>query len=373
MKSITVLALPAVAILALAGCTGSTEPSDDGPTSPDTSESVPFLSYVLPEFPADHPDYTAIFLHPHELEPWAVSTKLAMEEFGAANGVAVTTYQAGGYAGANVATQIQQIENAISQEPDVLIVQATDPDAISASLQEAVDAGIVVIGFSHLGFDGSATEVVGDYTEDAYEMANVLFDAMGGEGQVMSVMGGQGGQYEREMTAGFKRALAGASGIEAVADPTTPGFDPATVQELVNNQLTRNPDLGGVVTSTMGMAAGAVSAIAGGETKVIAQVMTDCSQVGMIESGELTFGQGTPSVYYSQLVIAMMIRYMAGDEVPDSVRVPGNIYTSANIGDAPLWIEASPEFLEGCSSGTGEFEVVSYADFTAAADSGFQP
>ena len=74
----------------------------------------------------------------------------------------------------------------------------------------------------------------------------------------MVILGGAGSAYQAALQrqAGT-RHWQGYPDIDVVATQTIPDFDPSKVQSAVENQLVRNPDLTGVMTSTTAMAASA--------------------------------------------------------------------------------------------------------------------
>ena len=48
--------------------------------------------------------------------------------------------------------------------------------------------------------------------------------------------------------------------------------------------------------------------------------------------------------------MANTIKMLEGEPVDKLTVVPGNVYTPANIDQAPLELEIGPQFREGCST-----------------------
>lgn len=328
--------------------------ADDTTVPGEAGDGVGLINdYTLPEFPEPSEPYEIAVLQAHRSDAYAQSTAIAVEEFAADHGISVTVQDAGGYDGVSVQNQIAQIEAATARGVDAIVIWSTDPTAIIPALEEAEAAGIVIIAWSQApDFPGAAATVTGDFEQDGYTMATALFDSIGSEGKVISLFGGAGSAYAAALAAGFERATSEYPDIEVVATPTLDDFSPAKVQDLVENYLTSEPDLKGVVTTTGEMAVAALTAIdaAGltGEVGVVGEIVGDCIQIELLREGRLPILLGVPAVYSAQLVMATTIMVLEGEEVPKTQIIPGNVYTPDNIDEAPLELEVAPEFLSGC-------------------------
>jgi len=308
--------------------------------------------YTLPEVAKPSTPYEVVLLQAHRSDAFAISAAEAVEEYGRELGVNVTVNDAGGYQ--NVPKQIDQIEAAILQEPDALIVWSTDPTAVVPALEKAKAAGISVIGFTQPPDMPVELSVTGDFTIDGETMASSLFSKMGGEGKAMLILGGAGSAYQAALQQGWDTALKESPGIEVVATQTIPDFDPSKVQSAVENELVRTPDLDGVMTTTTAMAAAASDALAtggrAGEAFAVGQILGDCDQIRLLQEDRLAIVLGVPAVYYGRLVMANTVKALEGEQVPQETVIPGNVYTPSNIADAPLELEIGPQFREGCST-----------------------
>lgn len=334
---------------------------DDSTSAADTAATAPAAAapdvgkindYALPEITEPTKKYKVVLLQAHRSDAFAISAAQAVKEMGTENGVEVIVNDAGGYQ--NVPKQIDQIEAAILEKPDALVVWATDPTAVVPALKKAEAAGIKVVGFVQPPAMPTALTVTGDFTLDGKTMATSLFERMGGKGKAMVILGGAGSAYQAALKAGWTEALKSYPDIEVVADQTIPDFDPSKVQSAVENQLVRNPDLAGVMTTTTAMAASASDALAAaglsGKAFAVGQILGDCDQIRLLQEDRLAIVLGVPAVYYGRLVMANTINSLEGQAVEKQTVVPGNVYTPANIDEAPLDLEIAPEFRKGCST-----------------------
>lgn len=322
--------------------------------TPAVADSIGFLNdYKVPEFNLPVKPYKIIVLQAHRQDAYAESSALAFEQFGKQYGMSVTDLEAGGYEGRNVQKQIEQIETAITQKPDALVIWSTDPTAIVPALKEASAAGIKIVACCQSAdFPTAEATVTGDFVQDGYTLATSLFKRIGGKGKVISVFGAAGSAYQAMMTEGFNKAAKENPDITVVATPLIPNFSPAQVETIVENYLAKEPDLKGVVTMSTEMALAASKAIkdAGrqGKAFAVAEILGDCSQVQAIKDGTLPIILGVPAIQIARVTMATTVRVLQGLPVPKTQLVPRNIYTPDNIDKAPLDLEADPKFLGAC-------------------------
>jgi ABC-type sugar transport system substrate-binding protein len=307
-------------------------------------------NYKVVKFPKPKKKFKVVLLQAHRSDAFAISSAKAITDFGRANGVDVTVNDAGGYQ--NIPKQISQIEAAILKKPDAIIFWSTDPTAVVPALKKAQKAGIKVIGYTQPPNMKTSFVVTGDFKLDGQTMASSLFKKMGGEGEAMLILGGAGSAYQTALQQGWDKALSSQPNVKVVATQTIPDFDPAKVQAAVENQLVRNPNLKGVMTSTTAMAAAASDAFAAagkaGKAYSVGEIIGDCGQIRLLKEGRLAIVLGVPAVYYGRLVMADTIRLLQGLPVKKLTVIPGNVYTPANIAQAPLPLEISPQFRKGC-------------------------
>ena len=111
---------------------------------------------------------------------------------------------------------------------------------------------------------------------------------------------------------------------------TIPDFDPAKVQPLVEDELTRNPNLKGVITSIAVMASGAADAIkprGKGRSFTVSGLIGSKANVDDIKTGRISFMVGVPSVFYSDEVDIVLANLLNGKPYPKKVIIPGQVFT----------------------------------------------
>jgi ribose transport system substrate-binding protein len=334
----------------VAGCSAA----DDGSRTVEAVEAPNVGSindYALPEVPDDGELYRAAVFVAHQAQGDAISYVEALEEFGAEHGLSVDLYDAGGYS--EIDKQISQIQTAIATDPDIIIIWATDPNAVVPALKQASEAGIKVLNWvQSTGFDGAISSIESDFVTDSYNLTLAMSEMIGGEGDLVTTYGGCGSQYQRDLQEGTQRAVDETPGLKIAVEECPPDFDPSAVQTIVENALASDPDIRGVLASVMSQAVGAVNAVtasaAQGDVVVGAGILTSCEDVALVTSGQIPVALGVPSAYMGRLGAAVALRALSGESVEDEYIVPSNVYTADNIGDADLTMDLVQRFLDEC-------------------------
>lgn len=343
----------AAGALILAGCSN---PGSGGGTAAGSSDSVPDIgiinAYQLPQVPAAPPvPFKAAVFVAQQQQGDAISYTEALKKYGAEHGLAVDVYDSGGYS--QIDKQISQIKTALTTKPDVMLVWATDPNAVVPALQQAASEGVKIINWVvPSNFAGAIADIHTDFSKDAYNLTNAIGTMIGGKGKLVTAFGGCGGQYQRDLQAGADKAVAENPALSIAVKQCPADFDPSKVQEIVQNALVAQPDVRGVLTSVVSQAVGAVNAIkaagAAGDVVVGSGILTSCSDVELVKSGQVPVVTGVPSAYIGELGAAVALRALGGMPIDPQYVVPSNIYTAANIGKADLSKDLTPQFLKGC-------------------------
>ena len=127
----------------------------------------------------------------------------------------------------DAAGQLEDIRSLISAGVNAIVVNPADYDALNPALQEAADAGIVVVAVDAPVSQPTAYNLSNDQEQYAYLGATWLFEQLGGEGNVVEMRGIPGHPADTDRHTGFQRALAEHPGITVVKEVST-NWDPAT-------------------------------------------------------------------------------------------------------------------------------------------------
>lgn len=148
----------------------------------------------------------------------------------------------------DAAGQLEDIRSLISAGVNAIVVNPADFDALNPALQEAADAGIVVVAVDAPVSQPTAYNLSNDQEEYAYLGATWLFEQLGGEGNVVEMRGIPGHPADTDRHNGFMRALEEHPGITVVKETAT-NWDPATGAQQITDILNAGTEVDGVWTS----------------------------------------------------------------------------------------------------------------------------
>jgi len=247
---------------------------------------------------------------------------------------------------ADADSQAQQIEQAISEKPDVLVVLPQDGAALTPVAQKAERAGIPVVNIDRLftAPDAATATILGDNYQIGVLAANYISDELKCNGNVVEIQGLAGISVTEDRTKGFtdtvKKKCPG-GGLKIVA--SQPGdFNPDKGLTVMENILQAQSDIDAVYTHDDDMAQGVVQAIrnAGREDDMfLTGVGGSEDAMKQIEEGGLyraTFLYN-PNMAASAVNMARLIGLGEGfaelvpPEVPRQLVVPAAVVTEDNV------------------------------------------
>ena len=243
--------------------------------------------------------------------------------------------------------QITQVLDAITKQPDVLLVNPIDASLLVGGLRKANEAKIPVFilenppeGVDYLGFADFDNEAGGRMGADQ------LAALIGPEGAVLEALG----------STGSAQAIARHKGFSEQAKAKYPGW---TVKELntewssdttfkmVLDAFTENPDIKGMFSASDEMLRGAVPAlrqigrlVAPGEPGHVALVGLDGAPAALkrIREGtqQASVGQSTWAMGGGG-IMEQIISYLEGKPYEAKVRTQPVLITKENAADPDLW------------------------------------
>lgn len=198
------------------------------------------------------------------VDSYQTTYERAFEEAAEANdNVEVVILDAGG----DVARQIGQVNNLIQQQVDAIIIWPTNGQAVIPAIRQAHRAGIPVIvtnsKIAEAGLEYIAAFSGPDNVQQGIYSAEMMCDALDGEGQIVQIAGQPGYTTAMERSKGFEERLAEACpGVELVE--TQPAdWNREKAQRVMENFLTKYDDIDGVYAGDDNMGVGALNAAKG--------------------------------------------------------------------------------------------------------------
>ncbi|WP_306142862.1 sugar ABC transporter substrate-binding protein [Roseibium sp. MMSF_3412] len=163
-------------------------------------------------------------------------------------------------------SQINAVENFITQGVDAIVVAPADSRAMVRPLKKAMEAGIVVVNFD-VALDAEAKKqqnielaFVGPDNRGGAKLAgDALGKKLGAGGKVVIIEGNPGADNANERRLGFEDSVAEFE-LELL-DSRTAHWETEEANTVFSNMLTAHPDIQGVMAANDSMAIGVVKAL----------------------------------------------------------------------------------------------------------------
>nr|BBH92231.1 sugar ABC transporter substrate-binding protein [Thermogemmatispora argillosa] len=159
----------------------------------------------------------------------------------------------------DVQGQIQQIRNLINRGVDAIIIDPNSPTALNPVIEQAIQAGIVVVSVDQEVSAKGAVNVTIDQREWARISMRWLAQKLNGKGNIVVINGIAGTPADTARYNGVKDVLSQYPGIK-VLNVVNANWDEATGQQKMAALLASQPNIDGV-WSQDGMAQGALQAV----------------------------------------------------------------------------------------------------------------
>lgn len=143
--------------------------------------------------------------------------------------------------------QYDQVENALSNAPDGLLIVPVDPSALIPVIQQASDNGIPVVTLANdideEGHEFQLAFVGQEYVDIGRQKAQFIVDALGGQGTVGFVHGIRGLFFTEAQAIGATEVFEENPGITVIDGSYTGEFSSDAGLSTTENLLTANPDI----------------------------------------------------------------------------------------------------------------------------------
>ncbi len=145
-----------------------------------------------------------------------------------------------------VPTQAAQIQNLILQGYDAIVINASSPDALNGAIQQACDAGIVVVSFDGIVTAPCAWRVVVDFKDMGKQEVEQMAKFQPNGGNLLEIRGLAGTSIDQAIHDGIVEGVAAHPEFKLVGS-VEGDWDQTTAQKAVATVLPSLPDVIGVV------------------------------------------------------------------------------------------------------------------------------
>ncbi|HKJ96052.1 MAG TPA: sugar ABC transporter substrate-binding protein [Gammaproteobacteria bacterium] len=221
--------------------------------------------------------------------------------------------------GNDVNAQIAQMNQMILGGVDAIVTDAASPTGLNSVIEQAVDAGVLVVSFDNVVTTDKAVTVNEDQYEMGKQWAEFLVKQTGGKGHILMVRGVAGTFVDKERTRGGHDVFDKHPDIKTTE--VYGKWDDGTAQKVTANALASSPDI--VAVWCQGGDTGVVRAFQQADKK-IPPIAGEAENGFRKLAAEhkfpiLSIGQ-SPAL--SALSIKVAIDLLQGKKVPREISVP---------------------------------------------------
>ncbi|MDR3354932.1 MAG: sugar ABC transporter substrate-binding protein [Synergistaceae bacterium] len=241
----------------------------------------------------------------------------------------------------DIDTQINAMENFISQKVDMIVLAPADSVGLVPTVKKAVDAGILVVNID-VTLDKKALKESGlpedflfvgpDNEEGSYLVGKFLGGKIGKGAKVVIIEGNPGADNATQRKNGFMKSVT-EFGFDLAAS-TTAHWETEEANTVMTNLLTRYPDIAGVMCANDSMALGAVRAIEsagkGGQIQVVGFDNIEACQ-NLIKDGKMlaTVDQFGPDMAANAIKVGL--RILGGEKISGWEKTPVKVVSEADL------------------------------------------
>lgn len=220
------------------------------------------------------------------------------------------------------AKQQQQVETAISENVDVIVLDPVDGKAAAGLVTSAQDEDIPVVAYDRF-IEGSDYYLSFDNEAVGRLQGEALLEAMGGEGSILMLNGAPTDPNAGQFKAGAHSALDGKA--EILAEYDNPDWSPDNAQQWTTDQLGKiDPaDVDGVYAANDGQAGGVVAAMTGAGVAEAALPPVTGQDAELAAIQRIVAGQQAMTIYKPIKVEAhgaaeLAVRLVNGEDITDT-------------------------------------------------------
>jgi ribose transport system substrate-binding protein len=234
----------------------------------------------------------------------------------------------------DTAQQQDDIQNFVTQQVNVILVNPVDSDAVVPAIEAANQANIPVIALDRGASGGELATTIASDNVQGGNLAGEELIRLVGSGSVAQLEGTPGADPARDRGQGFQEAIDAQSAVEVVASQSA-NFDRAEGLNVAENILQANPDIAGIFAQNDEMALGAVQALgdsAGDEVKVVGfDAIEDA--LSAIQDGTINATVAQQPAEIGSLGVENAIRVINGESVEENIPVEVQLVTPENVSE----------------------------------------
>jgi len=249
--------------------------------------------------------------------PFFVTLKEGAEEKAAELGVDIVVLDSQN----DPAKELANMEDLLTQEVDVILINPTDSDAVGNAIKMANEKNVPVITLDRGANAGEVeTHIASDNVAGGVMAGEYIAELLGGSGKVVELEGIAGTSAARDRGQGFNDAI-DATDIEVVANQVA-DFDRTKGLSVMENILQAQPEIDAVFAHNDEMALGALKAIeASGKDIIVVGFDATDDAVKAVEAGEMDATVAQQPSLIGSLGVESAVKVMTGETLEDFIPV----------------------------------------------------
>ncbi|KFI81062.1 substrate-binding domain-containing protein [Bifidobacterium psychraerophilum] len=258
--------------------------------------------------------------------PYFVSMDEAIQAMAKKNGTKVTVADAQN----DASTQLNNVQNFVSQNVDAILVNPVDSDSIVPAIKSANNAGIPVIAMDRGANGGTVLSTVASDNVEAGKMAaQAVAKAFGNDAKVLELSGTPGASSTIDRGNGFNNE-AKKLGLDVVSSQSA-NFDRTTALNTTQNMLQANKDVKAIFAQNDEMALGAMKAVqASGQEIGIFGIDGESETHTAIKNGTVTATVAQQPAKIGQMALQAAYDHFNGKKVEKTINSPIYLVTKDN-------------------------------------------
>ncbi|MDM0038248.1 sugar ABC transporter substrate-binding protein [Variovorax sp. J22G21] len=257
--------------------------------------------------------------------------KQSVEAYGKEKGYTIITVDAKG----DATTQVNQIQDLLTQKIDALIYIPAGATAASVPVKAARAAGIPVVSVDR-NADGAPgdTFIRGESIKATTELGEWICKQSGGKGNAVVIHGQKGTSPEVDRMKGFVAGLSKCPGVKITQNQFTERWAADEGAKIAQDMLQRDPSINVIFGQADGIALGAAQAVKLAKPAQKVWVVGYDGDVGglkAVQSGGLDATVTQPTFTMGRMAVDAVTDLLAGKKPPVDQPMEGVLTTKANV------------------------------------------
>ena len=238
-------------------------------------------------------------------------------------------------ANGDTATQIAQIQTAIDQQFDILLLIAGSATALDQVVAQAHEAGVIVVNWDSVVSTDQLTAIINTDQDQWGQMtAQWLVDELGGSGRILAINGPAGISVSEARWGGAKKIFDQNPDIEIVGTANIEYNEAPALTEMAS-LLAAHPDINGIWHQAGAHASASLKTLQQMGLPLVPMTGENFNAYlkqwcGLLEQGFTSFATAQVN-YMAVIALDLAIQAKAGQETPSYVDVPLPRITDENV------------------------------------------